>query len=427
MSPEQARGVEVDGRADLFSLGLVIFYCLTGDVLYHGNTTYELLVKAATGPGPEELARIAALPAPCAELVGRALQVDPAGRYATAAEFGAAVAPHVTGGVRRGGAPHAHAVRRRLQEGGGPLRGRHPADRSRGLRPRTGRHAGVRLPVVSAGGGCRRRDRRCSSSTSSPPSRREGPAAVYRTTQPCRALGELDNVAVVSGSLLSPALTESGLLDDADILVLGEAGEADLLPVVDARRRAQRLTVYEIEGHVLSPPPGSRTAERARDLLRRSMPPHLARHADCLQLATQALDARFGFLNARRAVFQSQLWDAPEPASIAPRPHAPGRVVIGWGWLDKPPGGAAGDRARVARRAGETPRGRPGAHGRIPRWLPRSATCRPSASRSRPAVVARDYLAFLDTLDIGLGRWRRPSSTAAAPTCASSSTPRTVC
>ncbi len=51
MSPEQARGTNVDGRADLFSLGLVIFYCLTGEVLYRGKTTYELLVKAATGPG----------------------------------------------------------------------------------------------------------------------------------------------------------------------------------------------------------------------------------------------------------------------------------------------------------------------------------------------------------------------------------------
>jgi hypothetical protein len=97
MSPEQARGTDVDARADLFSLGLVMFYCLTGDVLYHGNTTYELLVKAATGPGPEELPRIAALPAPCAEIVGRALQINPADRYTSAADFAAAVAPHVAG------------------------------------------------------------------------------------------------------------------------------------------------------------------------------------------------------------------------------------------------------------------------------------------------------------------------------------------
>jgi serine/threonine protein kinase len=97
MSPEQARGTAIDARADLFSLGLVMYYCLTGDVLYHGNTTYELLVKAATGPGAEELARIAELPAPAADIVGRALQIDPAERYQSAADFAAAVAPHVAG------------------------------------------------------------------------------------------------------------------------------------------------------------------------------------------------------------------------------------------------------------------------------------------------------------------------------------------
>ncbi|HVY38509.1 MAG TPA: serine/threonine-protein kinase [Polyangia bacterium] len=99
MSPEQARGTDVDGRADLFSLGLVIFYCLTGSVLYQGDTTYELLVKAATGPGPAELARIAALPPPCNTLLAKALAVDPAQRFQTAADFAAALAPHVTGGA----------------------------------------------------------------------------------------------------------------------------------------------------------------------------------------------------------------------------------------------------------------------------------------------------------------------------------------
>jgi hypothetical protein len=99
MSPEQARGISVDGRADLFSLGLVMFYCLTGEILYHGETTYELLVKAATGPGPGELARIAALPAPCADVVRKALETDPTKRYQSATEFAAAVVPLVAGGA----------------------------------------------------------------------------------------------------------------------------------------------------------------------------------------------------------------------------------------------------------------------------------------------------------------------------------------
>jgi serine/threonine protein kinase len=107
MSPEQARGIAIDGRADLFSLGLVIYYCLTGKVLYQGGTTYELLVKAATGPEPDELGRIAALPAPCPELLAKALAVDPSRRYQSAAEFAAAIAPHLAGG----GGP-AEAARR---------------------------------------------------------------------------------------------------------------------------------------------------------------------------------------------------------------------------------------------------------------------------------------------------------------------------
>jgi serine/threonine protein kinase len=98
MSPEQARGIAVDGRADLFSLGLVMFYCLTGELLYHGDTTYELLVKAATGPGPAELARLGALPAPCAAIIGKALEIDPTRRYQTATEFAAALAPHLVAG-----------------------------------------------------------------------------------------------------------------------------------------------------------------------------------------------------------------------------------------------------------------------------------------------------------------------------------------
>jgi hypothetical protein len=98
MSPEQARGVEVDARADLFSLGLVLYSCLTGDVLYAGNTSYELLLKAATGPGPEEIQRLRALPSPLGAILEKALAVDRQARFQNALEFSAAVAPHVVRG-----------------------------------------------------------------------------------------------------------------------------------------------------------------------------------------------------------------------------------------------------------------------------------------------------------------------------------------
>ncbi len=100
MSPEQARGIGVDARADLFSMGLVMYYCFTGDVLYQGNTTYELLVKAATGPDPDDMAKIGKLPPAVATVLTRALQIDPALRYQSAAEFAAAVAPLIRGGSK---------------------------------------------------------------------------------------------------------------------------------------------------------------------------------------------------------------------------------------------------------------------------------------------------------------------------------------
>jgi hypothetical protein len=92
MSPEQAQALEVDARSDLYSLGLVLFTAATGETLISGTTSYELLTRTALGLTPVDVARLTQLPAPLSEILLRALATDPAGRYASAAEFGRAVA-----------------------------------------------------------------------------------------------------------------------------------------------------------------------------------------------------------------------------------------------------------------------------------------------------------------------------------------------
>jgi hypothetical protein len=98
MSPEQARGRDVDHRSDLFSVGLVLYSCVAREALYRGETLYDRLSNAAGGPGPGEQARIAALPSPLPALLTHALQPDPDRRFQSAAEFRAAIARHTGGG-----------------------------------------------------------------------------------------------------------------------------------------------------------------------------------------------------------------------------------------------------------------------------------------------------------------------------------------
>jgi serine/threonine-protein kinase len=91
MAPEQARGQDVDARSDLFSLGLVIFSCATGDTLYRGTSNYELITRAGEGLGAQEWERVLSLPAPLPELLQRVLQTDKERRFHSAEEFAKAI------------------------------------------------------------------------------------------------------------------------------------------------------------------------------------------------------------------------------------------------------------------------------------------------------------------------------------------------
>ena len=99
MSPEQARGLEVDARADLFSLALVMYFCCTGYPLYAAHTTYGLLMQAGAGPSSDGRTAIQRLPDPISAVVQRATDPELDRRYANAREMAADLAE----AARRGG------------------------------------------------------------------------------------------------------------------------------------------------------------------------------------------------------------------------------------------------------------------------------------------------------------------------------------
>jgi serine/threonine protein kinase len=104
MAPEQARGLEVDARADLYSLALVLYGCCAGQPLYTGETTYGLLMKAGVGPGPDERAAIEQLPGPFNAVVQRATAARLEDRYASAREMAAELEPWARHGAGLTGA-----------------------------------------------------------------------------------------------------------------------------------------------------------------------------------------------------------------------------------------------------------------------------------------------------------------------------------
>src|SRR5262245_46501774 len=89
MSPEQARGLDVDERTDIFSLGAVMYELLTGRAPFQGETTGDILVSLLAGE-PRPLARyVAKLPGALQRIINRALAKSAEQRYQTARELGA--------------------------------------------------------------------------------------------------------------------------------------------------------------------------------------------------------------------------------------------------------------------------------------------------------------------------------------------------
>ncbi len=99
MSPEQVQGEKaIDGRSDIYALGVLIYQMLTGQVPYSSETSTKVMMMHILEPVPDVLETRADLPLACQSVIAKAMAKDPEDRFATTDELAIALEIAAKGG-----------------------------------------------------------------------------------------------------------------------------------------------------------------------------------------------------------------------------------------------------------------------------------------------------------------------------------------
>jgi serine/threonine-protein kinase len=103
MSPEQANRGDVDGRTDIFALGAIVYYAITGTLAFAGDTLAAIALQVTHHTPPPASQRVPGIPAGVDTAVMTALAKDPQQRFATAGAFADAFSAALAAARRDGG------------------------------------------------------------------------------------------------------------------------------------------------------------------------------------------------------------------------------------------------------------------------------------------------------------------------------------
>jgi serine/threonine protein kinase len=146
MSPEQAQGEGIDGRSDIYGLGVIIFELLTGQQPYHGDTPMSVVVKHITEPVPHILDVKPDLPPAVEAVIEKAMAKNRDDRFSTVK----ALADALTA-VARGETPNLGSTDKTMLASKKTLLSKKPLKETQTVSPRGGQVAGPAKPRKKTG------------------------------------------------------------------------------------------------------------------------------------------------------------------------------------------------------------------------------------------------------------------------------------
>ncbi len=217
----------------------------------------------------------------------------------------------------------------------------------------------------------------------------------YRAYAPGAAMAGLPDIYTIN--LTNEHRRREAVYAAADVLILNNLCDIDLLPLIHRRRCAGRPTVYEINDDLFNVPPGNPQHAFYAIPENRATVEQLARSCDAIQFSTPSLLRKYGHWSQHTAAFVNHLHFLPREKRFGRRDQ----VIVGWG-------GSLGhyhDLAGIAPALVRWLLGRPDVKFHFmgaDRLWELFAPLPDHGKRRFPPGSLPDYYGFLETLDIGL-------------------------